>query len=630
MQLTIEFVSGETAGTRLEVTVPEEAPLLLGRGEDCDVPLWDEVASRRHALLENRQGELWLVDLGSANGTWIGEQRIDRRQLHGGEVVRIGSTNLRLETAGFRRRATEVVRPDGGATDRLRVLERLSWDEVDVGREVSKDAGGAERLNRLLAEIRALMAEEAGPKILTRFLDGGCDLLGVSRAAAVPCALHTGEPLWRETLPPSDPHSTLRPSRTLVSRVIAEREPLIIEDPHNDPDTKGKQSLVAEDVGAWLAVPIVARDRVHAVAIFSNRREDPSFDAGQLAIAATLGQVAALALSSAEKLETSRRLLAVQSPPREDSLIAEDETFRERVETLEQFSAAGGPLLIVGETGTGKELLARRAHRQSPNPEGPWVAVNCAALPGGLLESELFGHEEGAFTGAIARRPGLFELADGGTVFLDEIGELPPELQAKLLRVLESGEFYRIGGTQPVRVEVFVVSATHRDLPAAVEDGSFREDLLYRLGRFRVEVPPLRQRPDDLEPIALRVLESARRAATAPAPHLSEAAWSALRDYHWPGNVRELRNVLERAAVLAGGGAIEPSHLALPSDSALPAPPPTSETPVAPRSLAAVEEEAVRAALAFTEGHRGEAARILGVSEPTLRRKLRSYEEGSE
>ena len=655
--VTVEILSGEGRGQRIRHEVSAEAPLLIGRGEECTVPLWDESASRRHALVERRDDSLWLVDLGSANGTWVGEERIERRAIEGGERIRIGSTDLRVETDRFRRRDTAVVPDDRsgseGNPDRWQVLRRMPWDHVDLAAEAGGDDSRAQRLNALLERIHAILEATDGPAILRALVEGACPLLEPSGdrdaassapsvgGCAVPCAARTGEPLWSETIDASRPDRTAppfspRPSRTLVERVRREREAILVTDPAREPGTRSSESIVSQGVGAWIAVPVMAHDTLFAVALFATPIGAAPFSADRLPLATTLGRIAGLALAGAERLETSQQILAAGSPPERDEFVTEEPAVRACLEQLDRFAEAGGPLLIVGETGTGKELLARRAHRAGPHPHGPWIAVNCAALPAGLLESELFGHEEGAFTGATARRKGRFELADGGTIFLDEIGELPVELQPKLLRVLESGEFYRIGGARPVRVEVLVLSATHRDLDARVASGEFREDLLHRLGRFRVTVSPLRARPRDLEPLVARLLDGTRPRDGETPLRLTDEAFAALRAYRWPGNVRELRNVLERAAVIATGPGITASDLALPEGTSLalgsgggigdrPVGSDTDRGDTPPPSLREVEEAAVRAAMRHTEGHRGEAARLLGVSEPTLRRKLRAY-----
>jgi transcriptional regulator with GAF, ATPase, and Fis domain len=281
------------------------------------------------------------------------------------------------------------------------------------------------------------------------------------------------------------------------------------------------------------------------------------------------------------------------------------------------------PVVIHGETGTGKELVAQALHRGGPRAAGPFIAENCAAFAEGVLQSELFGHERGAFTGAAARRKGLFEMADGGTLLLDEIAEMPLSTQATLLRVLQDGTLRRVGGERAVHVDVRVIAATHRDLARRVRDGSFREDLYYRLRGATLDVPPLRDRAGDLELLVDHFLGSRSGRPLTPTP----AAWKALRAWRWPGNVRELRAEVLRWSVFCtdrvGLGDLAPEIRGDDARDGLTAPSPTP----AARSLAHVVEEAERgaiaAALAQEQGNLSRTARVLGVDRNTLKRKLR-------
>jgi DNA-binding NtrC family response regulator len=274
-------------------------------------------------------------------------------------------------------------------------------------------------------------------------------------------------------------------------------------------------------------------------------------------------------------------------------------------------------VLIGGETGTGKELLARAIHYESPRAAEPFVEINCAAIPANLLESELFGHERGAFTGAVAAKPGLFELAHGGTLFLDEVGSLPLELQPKLLRALESREIRRVGGQQSRRVDVRLIAAGHTDLRAAVDRGEFREDLYYRLHVVALTLPPLREREGDVELLAETFLARLATACDLPVPPLTPEVRAALRGYGWPGNVRELRNAIERAIVLSPRGTLRPEELGMREASR----PAAGELPF-PATIAEIVQAAAGAMLARTAGNKSEAARRLGISRPRLQRLL--------
>ena len=248
------------------------------------------------------------------------------------------------------------------------------------------------------------------------------------------------------------------------------------------------------------------------------------------------------------KLETNEAMGA---------FISASPKMQEVAEFMKQIATARATVLITGESGTGKEQVAKAIHRLSDRASGPCVAVSCAALPETLLESELFGHEKGAFTGADNAKPGRFELADGGTLLLDEVGEIPPLIQVKLLRVLQEREFERLGGTTPVKTDVRLIAATNRDLPDAVEAGTFRQDLLFRLQVLTIELPPLREREEDIEPLALHFLKKYSLQEGKQIQSVTDSALSILKSHSWPGNVRELENVIERAVVLAGASQIE-------------------------------------------------------------------------
>jgi len=287
---------------------------------------------------------------------------------------------------------------------------------------------------------------------------------------------------------------------------------------------------------------------------------------------------------------------------------------------IDAVASSDATVLVRGESGTGKELVARAVHARSPRRFGPLVVVNCGALPEGVLESELFGHEKGAFTGAQYRHKGKFELADGGTVFLDEIGTITPRVQVELLRILEEKTVTRIGGSVPVPVDFRVVVATNHDLEAAVRAGSFREDLFWRLNVFVIELPPLRDRPEDIPALAEHFLERFTTAMNKPVMKLSAEALEALRTYPWPGNVRELQNAIERAVVLGKPPTIELTDLPLRVGVGGPA-----DRPAGPLSLEELERAHIRRVLDGCEWNISQAAKLLGIDRGTLYAKIRRY-----
>ena len=307
---------------------------------------------------------------------------------------------------------------------------------------------------------------------------------------------------------------------------------------------------------------------------------------------------------------------AIEEEEEELDFVASDPAVLETVELATRAAASDVTVLLEGESGVGKELFARLIHQRSPRSSGPFVAVNCASLPRELLEAELFGHSRGAFTGAHRDRKGYFQTADGGTLFLDEIGEMSGDLQARLLRVLQDHRVQPVGGDEPIRVDVRVLAATNRNLREEVAAGRFREDLYYRLSVLPLLVPPLRERPLDIEPLAMRF---ARRFVGAEA-RLTERALQKLKSHSWPGNVRELRNCMQRAAILAGAAPIDAAQLRLERPAAV-------EPAEQPLSLEDAERETIRRILQRTNGNRSEAAAALGISPRTLRHKLKRFRD---
>ena len=286
------------------------------------------------------------------------------------------------------------------------------------------------------------------------------------------------------------------------------------------------------------------------------------------------------------------------------------------VAAIEKVAPTTATVLLTGESGVGKEVAARAIHRQSRRANGPFVAINCGALPETLLESELFGHEKGAFSGATKRKRGILELANRGTVFLDEIAELETALQVKLLRVIQERQFRRLGSVTDIEVDVRWVAATNRDLEAEMAAGNFRRDLYHRLGVFPIQIPPLRRRPDDIVPLAKALLVKIAADTSRPGLHLTDAAKAKITRAHWPGNVRQLANLLERAAILADGDALDAHHLEGGGDD---------QPAGTPQSLSDLERKGIEDALEYCGGHRKQAASMLGIGLRTLYDKLKRY-----
>jgi two-component system response regulator FlrC len=319
-----------------------------------------------------------------------------------------------------------------------------------------------------------------------------------------------------------------------------------------------------------------------------------------------------------DRVDGASRHAAEAGPP----LTYGDPAMKPVTDAIDKVARTHATVLLLGESGTGKEVAARAIHEHSPRATRPFLAINCAALSETLLESELFGHEKGAFTGATERKRGRLELADGGTFFLDEVGELKHELQAKLLRVLQEKRFERVGGSRTLEVDVRWIAATNRDLRAMIDAGSFREDLYHRLAVFPIQLPPLRARKTDILPLAKTLLARIAADLKCAPPKLTAAAEDRIKSATWRGNVRELANALERAAILAEGAAIDVAHLWI-DDAKAPAGAGGASAGIRP--LVELEKDAILAALAHTSGNRRKAAELLGIGERTLYDKLKKY-----
>ncbi len=391
------------------------------------------------------------------------------------------------------------------------------------------------------------------------------------------------------------------------------------------------RALLDEGVRHWCSVPLLGRERVLG-SVNVGRLTDAPFSPADVEWLERVAGPVGLAVENAlafRQIEELRDKLAEEKRYLEDEIrteygfadiIGTNPGLKEALRQVEVVAPADTTALILGETGTGKELIARAIHRLSRRADRTFVKLNCAAIPTGLLESELFGHEKGAFTGAVARKVGRFELADGGTLFLDEVGDIPPELQPKLLRVLQEQEFERLGGTKTLKVDVRLVAATNRDLGKMVADGRFRADLFYRLNVFPIRLPPLRDRTDDIPPLARYFVAEYARKLNRPVRSIPAAALEAMQRYAWPGNVRELENFVERCVLLSAGpelwvpvGELTAASTAAPTDGA-------------DLTLADAERSAILAALAAAKGKVGGptgAAARLGMKRTTLQSKMK-------
>jgi two-component system NtrC family response regulator len=415
------------------------------------------------------------------------------------------------------------------------------------------------------------------------------------------------------------------------------------------PDTERQRLIISSGMRSWLRVPVWLAGEVRGGLSFFHREPSRySWEDTEVAIRladrvglmlshqrlAEEARVAAEARERAERLEATVETLARELESRgRGRIIGVSPSWKNSLLSVKRVTASETTVLITGESGTGKEVISTLIHQGSPRSGRPFVAINCAALPEQLLESELFGHEKGAFTGAIATKIGRLEQAAGGTLFLDEIAEMSPLVQAKFLRVLEQREFQRLGGTRTLKADVRLIAATNRDLAASIARQTFREDLFYRLNVFQIHIAPLRERPEDILPLAEAFLEDLGRTMGRPAAGISKDAREWLLAYPWPGNVRELRNAIERAILLCDGGLITRDHLP-PMAASVGATPPvetngsmkrTTVLPSEGMNLEHVERGMVEKALNQAKGNKSRAARLLGLTRAQLYSRLEKY-----
>lgn len=603
-------------GREVGKVVPLPAESFIGRDESNAVRLLDENCSRKHAKIERLDARHVLYDLGSHNGTFVNGERVEERLLRDGDQILVGKHLLGFEEDDEERaRGITVVQDEAPRT--VHAQSKMFAEQPPPPSEEGDDLRGAyERLKRLY-EITALLNSTLDAKVLSEGLAGLLQDALVADAVAVfrdvednPAARVRGVQT-----------GSLVVSRSVLEKARRDRMAILVEDAAGEPGTGTRSSVLQERISSILVAPMVRGGKVTGLLYADRRNRKRTFTEGDLSFLASVAHQASLVFENAYRYQQVRGQVEGMTAAAADSkIVGNNPRFADAMSVAERAAPTESTVLLLGESGTGKELVARMLHERSHRRQGPFVAINCAALVDTLLESELFGHEKGAFTGADRTTPGKIEAAGGGTLFLDELGDLPLPLQAKLLRFLQERSYYRVGGTKPRTADVRIVAATNRDLPKAVRGGQFREDLYYRLGVVTVVLPPLRERLEDLPALAEHLLGRLRMRMPSAAKSIGPEALKAMSEYSWPGNIRELQNVLERAAILGDGPSI--GLKSLPPEVRIPAAAPASEPPL---KLEEMEKWCLKRVLEKTGGKKGEAAEVLGISWPTLNKKLKDY-----
>ncbi len=590
----------------------------IGRGEDNAVRILDETSSRRHAEIRREGGGFGIEDLKSSNGTYVNGRKTAKSALSDGDEIVVGSVRFSFHAQSPGSKETVIV----GSGDDLKVKSTVEASDCSLsdGKPGSVDA----EILRKAIEIQSMVTQSLDPEeVMDRLCEALLKHVGGDRAAVLAASKSGEVELLAVRSATRSGGSRFILSRAIIGEVVTAGKALLISDSARDPVFQGRESIINQGVSTAVCVPVAEAGKVAALVYLDRTGEAAPFTDRDLRMAAAFTEQAAQAIRNARKFsmlsQHARNLEKVLTGGSE--LVGKSPSFLDAVETAKRVAGTDSTVLICGETGTGKELIARLIHNESFRRSKPFIPVNCAALVGSLLESELFGHEKGAFTGADRRKPGMFELADGGTLFLDEIGEMAPEVQAKLLRAIQDKAFYRVGGTVPVDVDLRLLAATNRDLKACVESGGFRADLYYRLSVVAIEIPPLRKRQEDIVPLAEHFLKKCAAKTGRPADGFAPEALSRFGLYSWPGNVRELENVIERAVVLSRSRTIGPELIPVPGEAASCAPQGGMEV----MTMKEAEKRAIIAALNHTGFKKGEAARILDISWPTLNKKIEEY-----
>jgi len=582
----------------------------IGRGTECTVVLSDPLCSRVHAVLVHTSGTWHVRDFESRNGTFVNGQKIDEASLAPGNHIRVGSTEFSFQQSS--QPPTSTGTSDPSITQTL-VKEAL----VSTGNTANLALGALQDHEQahdllLLYELSIKLLGYAVPDEVVRV---ALELLRDRCGASLVAFLWVSDDgrLTPKMFLPEQPLRDLPLSESLTHLVLTEKHAIWIASQRGGGTTDETLRHYADA----LCVPLLNKGTV--VGAIHAYLDQGRFRQSQFDFAISLANIASVALVRARHdatLETDLRRLKEKSAGF-DELIGESPPMRDLKSKINRLGHATGCVLVRGESGAGKELVARALHRASTRADRPMLSVNCAAIPADLMESQLFGHKAGSFTGADRDHVGYFQQADLGTLFLDEVGEMTLQGQAKLLRILEGHPFLPVGANEEIRVDVRIIAATNQDLQAYVRERKFREDLYYRLSVFELAVPPLRDRGSDVGTLIDFFLEHFRHQHGRPRLELSDEARRRLLGYNWPGNVRQLRNVIDSSVVLAAGDRIEPDDLGLRD--------PHGGGGFDTLRIDDWERRLIREALDRSDGNMPEAAKLLGIGRATLYRKVEEY-----
>ncbi len=607
-----------------------EAEVSIGREPSNLICVSDHSVSRRHCVIKRDGDSFRVVDLESYNGTFVNAVPIGEQSLSNGDQIAVGSVRFlflseEVETAASDSPVelgdAELVNP---STIRLERKDALYLEPAAVVARLPADARIARDLNALL-KISTLLSTIRDPDQLQRsLLQTVLDTIPAERGAILLVKEDSEELIASHgTDKKSQTEQPIRISRSVVEKVLRGGAAILCIEAQGDQLLREAESLVAAQVRSLLCVPVVIRNRVAGLIYLDTTSPVMALDEGHLQLLTAVGSIASVAIENVQHLQwlqgENQRLH--QETDLEHNMIGESPRMREVFRFIEKIAPADATVLVRGESGTGKELVAHAIHTNSGRSAKPFVALNCAVLTETLLESELFGYEKGAFTGAVAQKRGRIEVADGGTLFLDEVGELTPLTQAKLLRVLQERQFERLGGTRTISIDVRIIAATNRNLEEAIKAGTFRQDLYYRLNVISLTLPSLRERREDIPLLAYYFVAKYSKKCKKLVSGISPEARNCLLAYDWPGNVRELENAIERAVVLGNTDLIVPDDL---PESLLGTSPTPQNLPNYHEAVNQMKKKHIIQALQQANGNYTDAAKLLGIHSTNLHRLIRT------
>ena len=617
-------LSGALKGTTFPLADDE---ISIGRDVSNTISLNDPSVSRRHCLIKNGNG-FHVIDLESYNGTFVNGMPVLEQSLSHGDQIAVG--DIRFIFLTHEDAVTTAIRlNDDDLVSRSTI--RLERDQAFYLRpegalsESSLDSRAIRERNALLKISTTINSIRDSNELQSRLLELTFEAVPADRGAILladtDCEDFISCRGWNRLNGADD---SIKVSQTISKQVLREVVAILSNDVVENEHLGGLPSLLEARVSSLLCVPLVAFDKPLGVIYLDISSGTIQFDEAHLQFLTAIAGIAAIAFENAQRFELlekeNRRLQ--QEVKLDHQMVGESEAIKQVYALLSRVAPSDSTVLLLGESGTGKELAARAIHLNSPRAGKPFVAINCATLTESLLESELFGHEKGAFTGAIKQKQGKLELAEGGTIFLDEIGELSPAIQAKLLRALQTREFERVGGTKPIKVDVRAIAATNRDLKAAIKAGQFREDLYYRLNVVSIPMPPLRERRPDIPLLATYFVAKYSKKCKRRVTGISAEARRLLCADDWPGNVRQLENAIERAVVLGVTELIVPEDLpeTIFESEAVTNQPPTGYHAV----MREKKRQLIIQTLQQTSGNITEAAKLLGIHPNNLHRLMRN------